>query len=226
MALSQANLTLSHADLTLSRARTEENIRRLTEVVYHLNVYRRSRSADVEVDLKDAVADEVRARGVLIESIMENQVLYGRRKRDRGVEWNGYIFCRNVSIPSSMTVFVIEAKSRVTDTAIDKISLRVGRTVEILREVREWDRTNRTREGVSEAFQTQAMRLLSVMEGCEEVIVKPCMGFFRGGRSQALEERAWALGIVTVRTLGIVTVRRDIANTCTVRIPFRLLVEK
>lgn len=215
--LSQANLTLSQANLTLSQARTEESIRSLTETVRQQSKYQRSRSIDEEMDLLDVVADEVRARGVVIVSIMESQALCRMRKRDSGVEWDGYIFCRNRSSPASMTVYVIEAKSRVTDNAVDKIGDRVARTVKILREAREWDGANRTTQGVSEAFQEQATRLLSVMGGCEDVDVKPCIGFFRGDRSQDLEERAG--------NLGIVTVRKDVGNICTVRIPFRV-VEK
>jgi hypothetical protein len=212
--LSQANLTLSQTNLTRSQARTEESIRSLTEAVGQLNRFRSSGSIDEEMDLTEVVADEVRAREMTIVSIMESWTLYRRRKRDSGVEWDGYIFCRNCSLPAGMTVFVIEAKSRVTDTAVDKIGDRVARTVQIFREAKEWDRTNRTTQGVSEVFQEQATRLLSVIGDCEDVDVKPCIGFFRGNRSKDLEERAG--------NQGIVTVRKGVTNICTVRFPFRV----
>lgn len=230
LAASQANLVASHANLTASQAnltatqaasqaRTDEQLRRLTEAVKDLTDYRRSRSIDVELDLTDVVAEQVLARGLVVKAIMENQALCRKRKSGKGVEWDGYIFCRNSSTPSSMTVFVIEAKSRVTDNAVKMIGKRVNRTIEILSEVREWgSSTDRATRESSQAFQMQAARLLSAMGGCEDVLVRPCIGFFRGSKSQALEERALALGIITVR--------RAMSQACTIRFPCGVLAEK
>jgi hypothetical protein len=215
------NMSQSHAE---SHALTEQALRKLSRIVGKISRsverligYGEVLSAERETELVDAVADEVRSRGAVIQSVEDARVLYPMRKAGKGVEWDRFIFCRNRSAPSIMTVFVIEAKSGVTAADVRTMGTRVARTEEIFRGTMMLKNGTRVIKNVPKNFVEQAEWLLSHLGDYEDVVIKGCIGFFQGGQSQGLEESAFLKGIVTVR--------RDLPSIYTVRIPFGILAE-
>lgn len=135
-----------------------------------------------------------------MQRVRYNITLHPLAKRDRQVEWDGMIFCRGWGGDSArLTVFVIEAKTRVTYKAVQSMTDRVNKTRRILEEMRTWDRNCRPSVGHGEAFRQCAADVLADVGGYDRIEVRSCLGFFKGSRSRDLEKVAGEHDIATVR---------------------------
>jgi hypothetical protein len=160
-----------------------------------------ARASDVEEDLADSVHEKLLQQGYEVGHFVLSALLEPKSSKDRAVEWGAIISCRHPSAPATLSLRLVEAKTRVRDEDLSRLEMRVNRTDKILGEVLQRDRDGRPSQGVRVRFRERACDLLNTVLGgeYEEVLLIPALGFFYASVSRRLEERALAKGFVTVR---------------------------